>query len=188
MKRTATYPSKVMLVGEYGVVLGGSALTIPFHRYSARVRGSEDIPEEKAGEARLSRRYLTDLYRYISTLPGDSFHARPNLDLFSGQLEKYWLEMNIPTGYGLGSSGAVSAAIYDMFFPEARNISLSRQKEDLATIESFFHGKSSGVDALTCHAGTALHVFQNGEIRKASFCLTRASGSIQVPWSIIFSR
>ena len=169
MKRPATYPSKVMLVGEYGVVLGGSALTIPFHRYDARVRGSEDIPEEKAGEAGLSRRYLADLYRYISMLPGDSFHARPDLDLFSGQLEKYWLEMNIPTGYGLGSSGAVSAAIYDMFFPEARNISLSRQKEALAAIESFFHGRSSGVDALTCHAGTALHFLQNGEIRKADF-------------------
>jgi mevalonate kinase len=180
MSRTKTYPSKVMLAGEYGVLAGGTALTIPFHHFNVRVRERGDVPEGKAGEAEFSRRYLADLFRYISELPQDTFHARPDLDLFSSQLDTYWLEMNIPTGYGLGSSGAVSAAIYDLFFPEAGNNPLSRQKEDLATIESFFHGKSSGVDALTSYAGTALHLLSGGEIRKVDFDPSRIPGGYRL--------
>jgi mevalonate kinase len=176
MGQTGTYPSKVMLVGEYGVVVGGSALTIPFHHFYARVRDLSDVPLDKTGEVRISQRYLAELYRYIEALPSGTFHAEPDLDLFSGQLEKYWLEMTIPTGYGLGSSGTVSAAVYDLFFPEARNLSLLQQKEDLASIESFFHGKSSGVDALTCHAGKSLRFSGDSIIEVVDFDPARIPG------------
>ena len=169
MKHLPTYPSKIMLVGEYGVVVGGDALTIPFTRFTARVRKADDIPPGKEEEAGLSRKYLADLFSFISAIPGDRFHARPDLDFFSGHLDDYWLEMNIPTGYGLGSSGAVSAAVYDMFFPDSATLDLPRQKEDLAAIESYFHGKSSGVDALTCHAGIALQFQSNGRILQVDF-------------------
>ena len=142
-----------MLAGEYGVVVGGSALTIPYPRFNARVREKTDTTEERKETAEKSQKYLGILFRYISGLPPETFQAAPDLELFSASLDKIWLEMNIPTGYGLGSSGAVSAAVYDLFFPGADALSLEQQKEDLAAIESFFHGKSSGVDALTCHAG-----------------------------------
>lgn len=171
MKRTSgtTYPSKIMLVGEYGAVLGGSALTIPFHKYHATVRSIDDIPAGKEHQASQSLQYLRYLYRFIHDLPEGSFHAAPDLELFSAQLEKYWLDISIPTGYGLGSSGAVCAAIYDLFFPDARNVSLLWQKEDLAAIESYFHGKSSGVDPLTCHAGSALYFQDESTIQKVDF-------------------
>ena len=159
------YPSKIMLVGEYGVVVGGSALTIPFHHFYATVRRMDDIPPGKEAEAARSARYLADLYTYIREVPEGVFKAEPDLERFSGNMDKYWLEMTIPTGYGLGSSGAVSAAVYDLFFPAARSLDLPRQRADLATIESYFHGRSSGVDALTCHAGTSLHFLEDGSIR-----------------------
>ena len=160
------YPSKIMLVGEYGVVVGGSALTIPFHHFYAAVRRMDDIPPGKEAEAARSARYLADLYTYIRELPEGSFHAKPDHSLFSRDLDRYWLDMNIPIGYGLGSSGAVSAAVYDLFFPAARMLDLPRQRADLATIESFFHGRSSGVDALTCHAMTSLHFPEDGTIQR----------------------
>jgi mevalonate kinase len=169
MREAGRYPSKIMLVGEYGVVVGGAALTIPFHRYCASVRDRNDIPDGKSGEAELSHKHLVSLYNYIRDLPPGAFHAGPDLDLFSTSLEKYWLETNIPTGYGLGSSGAVSAAIYDLFFPESGIIPLARQKEDLALIESYFHGKSSGVDALTCHTGQALFFHDDGSVQMIDF-------------------
>lgn len=163
------YPSKIMLVGEYGVVLGGSALSIPFERFGAKVCSSRQIPKGKEAEAAGSFQALKELLGYIRQLPAGTFHAAPDLEQFESALNKYWLEMTIPLGYGLGSSGAVSAAVYDLFFPEARDLALPHQKEDLAAIESFFHGRSSGVDALTCFAGTPLHFYEDGTIEKVQF-------------------
>lgn len=163
------YPSKVMLVGEYGVVLGGSALSIPFQRFHARVCTTDQIPREKDDEATTSLQILKALFHFISEVPSSTFHAVPDLGLFAESLDKYWLEMTIPVGYGLGSSGAVSAAIYDLFFPGCGKLTLHQQRQDLAAIESYFHGKSSGVDALTCHAGTPLHFGEDGSIEKVDF-------------------
>jgi len=169
MNQLRTYPSKIMLAGEYGVVVGGTALTIPFHHFSARVRTVEDIPPAKEQEARQSLNYLQHLYRYIRNLPAGTFHAAPDLDHFAAHLQTYWLDVNIPVGYGLGSSGAVSAAIYDLFFPGADSLGLLQKKEDLAAIESYFHGRSSGLDALTCREGAAIHVYSDGSIEKVNF-------------------
>jgi len=145
-----------MLVGEYGVIAGGSALTIPFRKFTAKIRTVNDVPAGKEKEVQRSLEYLKCLYDYIRTIPATSFHAPPDLGHFSTNLHTYWLDHNIPIGYGLGSSGVVSAAVYDMFFPVSDTLTLQQQKEDLALIESYFHGRSSGVDALTCHAGSAL--------------------------------
>jgi len=158
-----------MLVGEYGVVVGGAGLTIPFRRFLAKVRSIDNVPEGKEMEASQSIQYLKELFHYIRDKGKEAFHAAPDLKNFSSHLEDLWMEMNIPLGYGLGSSGAASAAIYDLFFPKAREVSLEQQKEDLAIIESYFHGVSSGVDALTCHADQALHFEGNGTIRRVEF-------------------
>ena len=176
MKNNPTYPSKIMLVGEYGVVLGGSALTIPFHRFQGKIRHISDIPPGNEKDAEQSLQYIQLLFNYIQKLPSTSFHAPPDLDLFSKNLQAYWLDMNIPVGFGLGSSGAVSAALYDMFFPLSNSVTLLRQKEDLASIESYFHGKSSGVDALTCFVGSALRFHTSGKIEKVKFDATAVPG------------
>jgi mevalonate kinase len=165
-----------MLAGEYGVVVGGSALCIPFHKFSARISSISDVPRGKKEEASLSLEYISYLYDYIQKLGAGIFHAPPDLDLFRRSLHTYWLELNIPVGYGLGSSGTVSAAIYDLFFPQSGTLSLQQQKEDLALIESYFHGRSSGVDALTCHADTPLLFRESGSIEKVGFDTERIRG------------
>jgi len=176
MENQTTYPSKIMLVGEYGVILGGDALTIPFQKFFARVRSTKKLPSGKEKEVSDSLAYLKKLYLYIKDLPSASFHAPPDLDHFSEHLTQYWLDMSIPIGYGLGSSGAVSAAIYDLFFPSSRSVCIQHQKKDLATIESYFHGKSSGVDPLTCYTGSALHFSANQHINKVAFDPTQIAG------------
>lgn len=177
MTKRLTYPSKIMLAGEYGAVVGGSAITVPFRKFGARIRSVHDIPSHKEKAARQSLLYLGYLYDYIQRMEAADFHAPPDLDFFNENLQNYWLDMNIPLGYGLGSSGAVSAAIYDLFFPGADILSLQQQKEDLAAIESYFHGRSSGVDALTCHAGTALRFHSTGSIEKLKINPADAPGS-----------
>jgi mevalonate kinase len=158
-----------MLVGEYGVVIGGSALTIPFHDFHAHIRDTGAIPPGKENAASDSLRYLKQLFQYIAGIPGKSFHVAPDLSYFEANLDRFWLEMEIPTGYGLGSSGAVSAAVYLLFFPGARQLTPQQQKEDLALIESYFHGKSSGVDALTCYLASPLYFRSDGTIQPHAF-------------------
>jgi mevalonate kinase len=158
-----------MLVGEYAVIAGGSALTIPFRIFSAKVRSVSDIPPGKEKEARESLGYLEHLYDYIRSIPAEGFHASPDMDAFSNDLQKFWLDLDIPVGFGLGSSGAVSAAVYDLFFTGSGELTLQQQKADLAAIESFFHGRSSGVDALTCHADTTLRFESTGKVQRVSF-------------------
>ena len=169
LKRLNTYVSKILLVGEYGVILGGSALTIPFKKFHARIRTTDNIPINKENEASQSLKYLKALFDYIRDLPADTFNVDPDMTLFSNNLQSYWFEMTIPAGYGLGSSGAVSAAIYDQFFPGSETLTLPQQREDLAAIESYFHGKSSGVDALTCYIQSPLYFYVDGRIEKVDF-------------------
>ncbi|HER09815.1 MAG TPA: hypothetical protein ENO20_12990 [Bacteroides sp.] len=177
-----TYPSKIMLAGEYGVVVEGSALTVPFQKFSTRVRHVGEAftgratPPGREPDVEMSRKVLQDIYAYLEGLPPNAFHAAPDLELFNTRQREYWFDSDIPVGYGLGSSGTVSAAVYDLFFPAAGKIPLVKRKEDLALIESFFHGKSSGVDALTCHTGVPLH-FENGQtIRTVELDLTGLPG------------
>jgi len=170
------YPSKIMLVGEYGVVLGGCALTVPFRKFRTVVRSIRELPAGREPDAEMSMKVFQGLYTYVRDLPLHSFHAEPDMKLFSAHLGEHWLDTNIPVGYGLGSSGTVSAAVYDLFFPESRKITLIEQKEDLALIESFFHGRSSGVDALTCHAGVPLHFKNRTSIQRVELDLDKLPG------------
>ena len=103
---------------------------------------------------------------YIASLPTNSFFASPDLKKLQDLLKNgYFIHSSIPGGYGVGSSGAVSALIYDQFFSSTGTLELKKVRKDLSTIESFFHGKSSGVDPMTCFTGTPLHFLPDGGIR-----------------------
>jgi mevalonate kinase len=67
-------------------------------------------------------------------------------------------ESNIPQGYGIGSSGALVAAIYDKYANNKITVlenltrdKLLKLKSIFSQMESFFHGKSSGLDPLNSY-------------------------------------
>jgi mevalonate kinase len=65
-------------------------------------------------------------------------------------------ESDIPRGYGVGSSGALVAAVFDGFSHQADGIAemksdLLNLKKGFAQAEGFFHGTSSGTDPLICY-------------------------------------
>lgn len=92
----------------------------------------------------------------------------PRLDL--DRLERdlshgLYFDSSIPEGYGVGSSGALCAAIYDHYAlqridPEndidEDNIRLL--KRIFGQMESYFHGKSSGLDPLICYLKLPIHI------------------------------
>lgn len=66
-----------------------------------------------------------------------------------------YFDSTIPQGYGIGSSGALVAAIYDRYADDKITIlenltrdKLLKLKSIFSKMESFFHGKSSGLDPL----------------------------------------
>ena len=67
-------------------------------------------------------------------------------------------DSSIPQGYGVGSSGALVAAIYDKYADNKITVlenltrdKLLKLKAIFSKMESFFHGKSSGLDPLNSY-------------------------------------
>ena len=155
-----------MLAGEYGVIVGGSALAIPFDKFSTwpvAVKGTKSKQKE---DMERSSKSLQKIFSFMEMLPVEQFNARLNKNLFAEQLCEIWYDSNIPDGYGIGSSGALTACLYHQYFENTNQLTLEQQRADLGLIESYYHGKSSGVDALTCFQKTPLYFKEDGSIEK----------------------
>ena len=72
--------------------------------------------------------------------------------------KRLYFDSSIPQGFGVGSSGALCAALYDRYAvdkispdEQAAKDSILRLKKMFSGMESYFHGKSSGLDPLICY-------------------------------------
>ncbi len=82
-----------------------------------------------------------------------------NLEVLKTDVERgMYFDSSIPQGYGVGSSGALVAAIYDKYADNKITVleNLTREKllqlkNIFSQMESFFHGKSSGLDPLNSY-------------------------------------
>lgn len=92
--------------------------------------------------------------------------------------EGLYFQSTIPIGYGVGSSGAVTAGIYDRYVEEEVALELDILKERLAVIESFFHGESSGIDPLICYLDQPILIESKTKIRKVVLSPSKEKGSI----------
>lgn len=159
--RRSFYPAKLLLFGEYIIIHGAMALAVPFAHFGGRWEKA-DIP----GDNLSTRRSLEAFGVYLK----DNMTKFPSLrefnhDAYQEALESGWhFNSDIPSGYGLGSSGALCAAVYDRFFNNTitgiHNEERPQLKELFGQMESFFHGSSSGVDPLVCYLQKALLIHQ----------------------------
>jgi mevalonate kinase len=82
-----------------------------------------------------------------------------NLEVLNQDIERgMYFDSSIPQGYGVGSSGALVAAIYDKYANNTITVLENLTREKLlqlkaifSQMESFFHGKSSGLDPLNSY-------------------------------------
>jgi mevalonate kinase len=132
------YPAKILLYGEHTVLRGGSGLAVPYPGLA--LQWSRSKPDER----------LLAFTDYLKVaIPQDLLQT----SLLEDHLLEDWrLSGNIPTGYGLGSSGAVCAAIWDRFATEkGKALGTEELRNVLARMEQHFHGQSSGTDPLICY-------------------------------------
>lgn len=155
MLKDTLYYSKILLFGEYGIIENAMGLSIPYHFYKGKLlmAGEEMTSEQK--ESNLSLRKYHD---YLSNKE-NGLDRILNLEKLSSHISfGLYFDSSIPQGFGVGSSGALVAAIYDTYGinpinPDAvaENDDLLRLKQILSSMESYFHGKSSGLDPLICY-------------------------------------
>lgn len=145
----SAFYSKLLLFGEHIVNCGAKALAIPYAQFNAEL--SYDKSELSIDNSSI---ILQKIHDYISS--DDFLKTIYDLKRFQDAINKQLvINMNIPIGYGLGSSGAITAAIYSEF-ATAKTASIQELKEILALTEGVFHGKSSGLDPLVAYLNTAV--------------------------------
>ena len=152
--------SKILLFGEYGIIKNSKGLAIPYNFYKGTLKMLSDVQDGKEATAKKSNEALREFASYLQTLTEEEnpivrFNIEKlNADIAAGM----YFDSSIPQGYGVGSSGALVAALYDTYAIDkiATSSSLNREKllklkEIFSLMESFFHGKSSGLDPLNSY-------------------------------------
>ena len=162
------FPAKLLLFGEYSIVIGGQGLTIPYTTYGGSLSFARTNVLNRSEEISRSNDTLRRFGQYLVSLQqsGDLL-AGMNLEQMQTDVQQgLFFDSNIPHGYGLGSSGALCAAIYyryalhgtDTVTGSASADTIIRLRGIFAQMESFFHGASSGIDPLVCYLQQPLHI------------------------------
>ena len=161
------YTSKLLLFGEHTIIKGSQALAVPLPNFYGTWQYAQEAVEEKQMNLVEFSKYLEDLQNVNELL------CELDISAFRKKLAKgLYFKSNIPTGYGVGSSGALCAAVYDIFCK--KKLSKTEQnfpklKKALGQLESFFHGASSGTDPLICYLDQPILLAAKDEIRAIDF-------------------
>ncbi len=162
--------AKILLFGEYGIIEDSQGLTLPYSFYKGTLKFSDNQSdfEKKSNES------LQKYSDYLANLEL-SKDFKIDVEAFKNDIEKgLFFDSNIPQGYGVGSSGALVAAIFEKYsfkkyIPE--NISktqLKDLKKVFGELESYFHGKSSGIDPLICYMNLPILIENRESVDKVS--------------------
>jgi mevalonate kinase len=173
--------SKILLFGEYGIIKDSKGLSIPYNFYNGALKVDENPSEEAIKSNASLRRFVT----YLEQLQKDQPELVTfNIEALKTDVERgMYFDSSIPQGYGVGSSGALVAAIYDKYANDKITVleNLTREKLlQLKTIfsqmESFFHGKSSGLDPLNSYLSIPILINSKDNIEATGIPSQSANG------------
>ena len=183
MNTAARFPAKLLLFGEYSILLGSSALSVPFDHFGASLK----FPDHQKGdsfermvESNRQIKIMADYFRENSL----AFEKFLDLRKFYAEVDAgLYLESTIPERYGMGSSGALCAAVLACYQSESNDLAVHTSMHGLDALrnlfirmESFFHGKSSGFDPLVSFLKTPLFLREDGVIKPVEFAGHTISG------------
>lgn len=165
--------SKILLFGEYGIIKDSKGLSIPYNFFKGALK-TMDRPNE---EAKRSNEQLKKFVAYLKGLEQDepSLISFDMSALHSDVNAGMYFDSSIPQGYGIGSSGALVAAIYDKYalnkITVLENLTrkkLLKLKAIFGKMESFFHGTSSGLDPLNSYLSLPILINSRDNIESTS--------------------
>ncbi|WP_318310510.1 mevalonate kinase family protein [Flagellimonas crocea] len=165
--------SKILLFGEYGIIKDSKGLSIPYNFFKGALKWDKNDSEM----AQRSNKSLKAFAEYLKVL---EIKEEGLVSFDIDALEKdvadgMYFDSSIPQGYGIGSSGALVAAIYDRYATDKITVleNLTREKllqlkKIFGKMESFFHGKSSGLDPLNSYLSLPILINSKDNIESTS--------------------
>ncbi|MFZ9754563.1 MAG: mevalonate kinase [Bacteroidia bacterium] len=163
------YYAKILLFGEYGIIEDSMGLSIPYTFFKGQLGMGAHLNEEQKASNESIRQYAMELSRWSreGRLPAGMDVDALESDVRNG----LYFESSIPQGFGVGSSGALVAALYERYAKSKHGSDsvmedgkLAELKQDLALLESYFHGKSSGLDPLICYLNLPILIKGQGDL------------------------
>jgi mevalonate kinase len=155
---------KILLFGEYGIIKDSMGLSIPHAYYKGAFQFEETFNNEQASSNQ-------HLFAYLEYLKREDAPCRFNLSQFETDLNNgLYFDSSIPQGFGVGSSGALVAAIYDRYCENKigknpkKSADIKVLKSIFSWMENYFHGKSSGIDPTICYMGLPLLIKSKNEL------------------------
>ena len=152
--------SKIILFGEYSVIQNSMGLLIPYPLFEGKLTFRRDNTTVIDPELKAFSLYLKQLQ--------DSGHLNFKFDQSSFEFDisqGLFFNSTIPQGYGVGSSGALVAAIYDRYEQDFSNsFDILKLKAIFSQLESHFHGSSSGVDPLISYLNSPVLIKSKNEL------------------------
>jgi mevalonate kinase len=173
--------SKILLFGEYGIIKDSKGLSIPYNFFKGALKQEKNLSEL----AQKSNNSLKAFAEYLKTIEKQekglvSFDMEAlEKDIANGM----YFDSSIPQGYGIGSSGALVAAIYDKYANDKITVlenltrdKLLKLKRIFGKMESFFHGKSSGLDPLNSYLSLPILINSQDNIESTSIPTQNTNG------------
>lgn len=182
MKREI-FKSKILLFGEYSLIHDSMGLSIPFDLFKGKLTFHPTSMSEE--ERRVSNESLRQYARFLrEQVEKGTLGFRFDIEALERDVELGLVfDSTIPQGFGVGSSGALVAALYDRYaFDKIYNDEsiTSEQiitlKNHLAAMESYFHGTSSGIDPLICYLEHPLLIRNKSAIDAVGIPESRLNG------------
>ena len=172
--------SKILLFGEYGIIKDSKGLSIPYNFYNGALKMDEN-PSEEAKE---SNKSLREFVKYLSLSKINPKLVKFDMDSLCESVNRgMYFDSSIPQGYGVGSSGALVAAIYDKYAQDKITVleNLTREKllklkSIFSEMESFFHGKSSGLDPLNSYLSIPILINSKDNIEATGIPSQKSEG------------
>ncbi|WP_271783609.1 mevalonate kinase [Aquimarina algiphila] len=162
--------SKILLFGEYGIIKDSKGLSIPYNFFKGALKVS-DTPDQEAIE---SNAHLKNFATYLEGVQDQGVVKFDFEKLYTDISSGMYFDSSIPQGYGVGSSGALVAAIYDKYAEDKITVlenltrdKLLKLKAIFGLMESFFHGKSSGLDPLNSYLSLPILIHSKDDIEPA---------------------
>jgi mevalonate kinase len=173
--------SKILLFGEYGIIKDSKGLSIPYNFYN----GALKVEENPSAEAIKSNKSLERFATHLEQLQNEQPElVQFNTEQLQADIKRgMYFDSSIPQGYGVGSSGALVAAIYDKYAQNKITVLENLTREKLlqlktvfAAMESFFHGKSSGLDPLNSYLSLPILINSKDNIEPTGIPSQTANG------------
>ena len=138
--RPDVFYAKIMLFGEYSVICNSMGLTIPYAHFKGEFGFLNKYRYTDYDFAIDSNKMLRDFLTYLENLQDiGTLKCELDLEHFGKDLDKnMFFESSIPQGFGIGSSRALCAALYQRYAKNKIRSHRVMKQEDVRQLKDIF--------------------------------------------------